>query len=238
MVKAIPIKMFLRLFPVMVCLLSVVGLEHGALAQNEEKPQQKSEPEREKELTLAGITAEEVQTRIAQVEAATDLQETAKTELLGLYKQALNQIAAADNWVARTNEFRKGQEEAPKLLEDVKAQLKELTGRAGAAPVLDITADTALEQLTQNLAEAEATLKTRQDEGKRLDDEAKNRADRKTAIPNLLAEARKRLETITKDLAAPTAAETSPQAALARRTLLLAQKHAAEQETKAYEEEL
>jgi potassium efflux system protein len=237
-VKVIPIEMFLRLFPVMICLLSAVGFEHRALAQNEEKPQQKTEPEREPELTLAGITAEEVQSRIAQVEAATDLQETAKTELLGLYRQALNQITAAENWAARVNEFRKGQEEAPKLLEEAKGRLKELTGRSGVAPVLNITPDTTLEQLTQNLADAEAALKARQEEAKQLDDEARNRAERKTAIPDLLAEARKRLETITKDLAAPVAAETSPQAALARRTLLLAQKQAVEQETKAYEEEL
>jgi potassium efflux system protein len=191
----------------------------------------------EAEASTTVPTRESVQDRLAQIQAAADLTDTVKTELLGLYRQVLDQVTVAENRDAKIKELETGRVRAPDLLKEVKARVEALTTRPTSAPALDVAPEDTVETLNQKLAAREADLRTLQDAAKKLDDEAENRAARRSAIPDLLADASKRLERITKDLAAPAPTGTLPQVALARRTLLLAQKRAVELESREYEEE-
>lgn len=179
-----------------------------------------------------------VAARIAQVESAADLSETAKLELLNLYRQAQDQLTLAAGFVAKTAELAKGREEAPALLEATRAKLDQLSAAPPAPARPDVPLDATLESLTQKLTQLEADLRSKQDAARKLDEEAKNRADRRTVIPDLLVDANKRLEKATQDLSAPAATGVSAQLVQARRMLLQAQRKAADAEVRSYEEEL
>ncbi|UCG32253.1 MAG: mechanosensitive ion channel [Phycisphaerales bacterium] len=175
---------------------------------------------------------------MAQAQAATDLPDTVKTELLGLYRQALEQITVAEGWEAKTKEFEVGRERAPELLREVQARLEQATTQPAAPPVPEIPPEETLEQLAQTLADKEAQLRGAQDEARTLEQEAQNRSARRSALPQLIIDANKRLEGITKDLGTASPAGLLPQVAVARRTAFLAKRRAVEQEIRAYEEEL
>ena len=187
---------------------------------------------------VSDLSADSIQDRIKQINATTDLPETTKTELLGFYNQALDQINVAGNWASKIESYRKGREEAPTVLEEVKGRLVAAASRPATAPAAEVPPEASLEQLSQLLAEAEANLKARQDDAKKLEDDAKQRSDRRIAIPELLAEASRRIERLTQELGATAGPGVSPQVAQAKRVLLAAQKRAVEQEIKASDEEL
>jgi len=226
--------------------LATLALAFAASAQ--ETPQSESQPSDQgqpatlpaeiPELATAGLAREQLQQRVAQVEAATDLTEAAKAELVTLYKAALEQINLAEGWAAKTAEYRRGREEAPQLLEALRQSVAQAASRPTTAPVPQLAPDATLEQLNQRLAEAEADLKAKQEVAARLELEAKNRADRLVAIPDLLAEANTRLQKIVVDAGRAPPTGAGPQVAEARRILLAAQKRAVEEEITAYEEEL
>ena len=101
------------------------------------------------ETTTTDLTEERVQALLAEAEAAADLPESTKAEIIGLYQQALEQIRLAANWAAKVDEYRRGQEEAPQLLEAVRQSLAQVTSAAATPPIPDIPPDATLEQLTQ-----------------------------------------------------------------------------------------
>lgn len=212
----------------------------SAQSQPQASPEQQEALPRsdEPETTATDLRREAIQDHVTQIQAAGNLPETVKMELLSLYRQALDQLNVAENWETKIREFEVGRERAPELLRETKARLEQTSTRPTTQPVPDVSPDETLEQVSQKLASREAELKAAQDAAKRLDEEAESRAVRKAAIPELLADANRRLERITKDLSAAPAAGTLPQVTLARRTLLLAQKKAVAQEIREYEEEL
>ena len=109
----------------LVMLLGIGSL--GDKAAGQEPPPAQSTGQQEKVGdTDIELSVDSVQALIKQVEAATDLAENVKSELLGLYRQTSDQIGVATNWAAKTAEYQKGCEEAPPLLEDKKKRLAEL----------------------------------------------------------------------------------------------------------------
>ncbi len=200
-------------------------------AQPAVQPEQPSEP-------VSELSADVVQSRIQQIKATAELPEATKTELLGFYNQASEQISIAANWAAKIDSYRKGREEAPAVLEEVKSRLAAASSQPATAPAAEVPPEASLEQLSQLLTESEASLKARQDDAKKLEDEAKQRSDRRVAIPELLAEANRRIERLTQELSAAPAPGANPQTAQAKKVLLTAQKRAVEREITAYDEEL
>ncbi|RJP37912.1 MAG: hypothetical protein C4547_05220, partial [Phycisphaerales bacterium] len=183
------------------------------------------------------ITLESIQAMIDQVSAAGDLTDTVKTEVLNFLNQARDQINATHTWNAKTAGYVKGREEAPVLLEEAKAKLKDATQPAESRAATGPPPDSTLESLTAKFNEVDAALKAAQKTAQDLEAEASNRAARRTALPDLIAEANKRLEKNRKDMAEAVPAAT-PGQANARRTFLLAQRMAIEAELRAYDEEL
>ena len=183
------------------------------------------------------LTAENIQAGIAQIEADKDMPEAAKAEALRLCGQALGQIILADNWAAKTAEYKRGREETPKLLQDARDNLAEAKSRSEVPPVPDVPPEAMLEELAQLEAEADADLKAKQQKLNDLESEVKTRQDLMTALPEFLADARARLASLEKDLSLPPAEGEPPKLVLARQALLRTQERAVSQEIRAYEEE-
>lgn len=184
------------------------------------------------------ITTSEIETRIAQVESASDLDDAVRAELLSLYNQTLDQLQLIDTWRTKTTEYRTGREQAPAHLDQARSALAETTTRTREPPTIDIPAGATLDTLTQRLAEAESTLAAAKAEAARLDTEVENRAERMKRLPDALSDAKDRLVRTTADLDAPPPTGTPARVAEARRIFLLAQKRALEAEISAYREEL
>ena len=163
----------------------VTGQEQSP-EQTESKPAEVAEPSLDP-------SVDSVQAQIKQVEAATDLPENVANELLALYRQTLDQITVAADWDAKIAEYQKGREEAPTLLGETRGRVAKLSDAAAAAPDPGVPPDDKLDELARKLAEAETELKSRQEAAKRLEEEAKQRSDRRAAIPDLVADANKRL---------------------------------------------
>ncbi len=197
-----------------------------------------SRPSGATETGITGISVESIQERMARVEAATDLSESVKAELLALGRQAIEQLNLAATWDLKIADYEKGREEAPQLLEAMRRELAELQARPASAPGADVPADATLDQLAQLLADAEAQLKTCQDQSTALDTVTKVRSERTSELPDLLMQANARLQRIMAEVGAPPAPGVNPAVVTARRVLLVAQRRAVEQEIKAYEEEL
>ncbi|UCD28268.1 MAG: mechanosensitive ion channel [Planctomycetota bacterium] len=190
------------------------------------------------ETAISEITGETIQARISQIEATTEISEQDKTEILGLYKKAAEQIELTKNWRTQIEKYERGRQEAPDLLIEVRKRIDTLTTQPATQPALDIPPDATLEQANTKLLEAEANLKAQQDLVKNLDDESKTRMRRKSLIPDLLNSSKQRLEKMEADMTLPLPSNIVPQLAQARRTLLMSQKQAIEQEIKAHQEEI
>ncbi len=182
------------------------------------------------------FSSDDVAARLARVEGDQSLPENTRIEAAGLYRKALDHLALAKTWQGKVEEYRTGRESVPRLLDEVRARLQQLDEPAQPSP--GDTAELSLEELSRRLATAEAELRTLQDNVRRLDEEAEHRSERRTAIPDLLAAVAARQEAASRGLAEPPGANVAPQVQLARRAMLSAQRTAAQEEARAYQEEL
>lgn len=207
--------------------------------ESDEPPtsQPSTQPAGTVETAASAVSIPTIQGRITQVEASKDLPEPAKVELLNTYRSAIDQLNLADTWTTRAAEFAKGRAEAPELLAAARQKLDAATTRPTTVQV-EVPADATLDDLTARQAKAEAQLAERQEESRKLEEESKQRATRRLAIPDLIAEATRRLEQVNNDLATPTPTDISPELAQARRWQLLARRQALQNELKAYQQEL
>lgn len=191
------------------------------------------------EETMAGEdTVDTVNNRIAQVQAATDLQEKVKAELLGVLGQTKDQLSLAASWATKREDYERRIANVPASLETAKQRLSVQTTRPATTVQIDVPPDATLDQLAQLQAAAEADLTAKEDIARKHTEEARQRTDRRSAVPDLLTAANQRSESKKGDLAVPAPADVDPQIAQARRSLLLAQKRLAEEEIKAYRAEL
>lgn len=172
------------------------------------------------------LTVAVVESRKARVEAAADLSEDVKKTLVGLYDQALKQLAVAAGLAEEAAGFDALRAQAPAELESVRAEMAAML----AAVTLEVPPDATLEDLKRLLSDAEARLATAQTEAAQAADLIKRRADRRTEIQKNLTAKRESLDAIMRDLSAPPPASESAEHTLARRTLLLASKSAIDAE--------
>ncbi len=168
-------------------------------------------------------------------EATTDLPEASRAELIGLYQQSIDELNQITAWSEKIREYQAGIEEAPRLTEEERAILAELSGKT---PDAALPPDLTLEQLNIKLNEAETELRSRQERVRELNAKAEFRADRRQVITELITQANKRLEKDSRELGIAPPASSSPRLIEARSMLLRLKKRAVEHETRAYDDEL
>lgn len=174
----------------------------------------------------AEVTTETIQSQIARIKAATDLDDAAKSKLLDTCQQALAELDRANTLTTKAAEFVAAAKQAPQKLEQLRTKLE----APPEAPSAELGRRMTLAQLETAQAQAQAALTAAQDDLTKFEAEPRRRADRQLEIPKKIDEANKKLDDIDKQLtAAPAADETKEQAA-ARRALLLARQIALKQE--------
>jgi len=218
-----------------------VGAQDQPASNQAEPAQQTAQPAAQPAESVGTVstelTKENIQTLIGQIEADKDMLEAAKAEALSLCRQALEQNSLADNWAAKTAEYKRGREETPNLLQDARNSLAEATARAEVPPVPEVPPGARLEELAQREAEADADLKEQRKKLSDLESEMAGRQDLMTALPGFLADAKARLASLGQELGLPPAEGVPPKLVLARQASLTSRERAVTQEIQAYEEQ-
>lgn len=159
---------------------------------------------------LTPATLEALKQNAASLSGLDDAQRAA---LLEQYDEALRQLQLSEDWRNKAMQFEQWRVDAPeetKRLQDILAQPPPET-----AP--QISEQTTLAELEQQLAASEANYKSIQVEFDDLMREPSRRADRRREIPDLLAAAKQRLQEAQSQWAAPPSSDDFAELAAARR---------------------
>ena len=179
------------------------------------------------------LPAQSIQAQIARLAQLKDLDPPVRTKAVETYKQALAQLQISENWQGKAVAFDAAAKEAPTRLAAVKKQLASPASQPAAPPP-----EATVAQLDAMLAKASAELSSAKAALADLEAEPKRRADRRMAIPRLIAAARKSLDETDKALSEAPPKGLHPELAEATRTLLGAQKEALRREMEACRKEL
>ncbi len=206
-------------------------LNGGPAAGQQETAPETREPG---DVRAVQLTAEAIQDMLKQIQEASDLDDAAKSKLVDIYKQALQELAKAAKLAAQAAQFEKETEQAPQLLETIKAERDK--PQPAARP--DIPDGATLAQLEQLHGQANAELASAKEKLAKLDSEPERRMARRTEIPARVAAVKQELEELTPQLEATPSPEVAPELIQAESTLLLARKKVLEQEIDACNKEL
>ncbi|MCA8920467.1 MAG: mechanosensitive ion channel [Planctomycetes bacterium] len=171
--------------------------------------------------------------QIAEVEANPELAPEERATLLAPYREALAQLQLARQWGEKAAEWERLIAEAPTRLEALRTEL----AQPRVSPKPEVGADTTLPQVEQQLREAEAQLEQARKFLEELKSEPLRRADRRGTLSSELASLRQLSEQHAELLGAELPADAKP-AAVAARTLALAQRRALSEQIRAHELEL
>ncbi len=182
------------------------------------------------------ITAAEVQAEIKALESSEGLSAEARAKAQDACKQALEELRIADDWLAKAKGYRTARQNAPKELEDVRAQL----GKPPADPDVQAPPEATLDELEEQLEEVEEARTKAETELESLEARSRRRIDRVDEVRVLDAAAKVRLDEVDEQLdALPTALDPSGRAGrlllLAKRAKILAERAAYDEELPSYE---
>jgi potassium efflux system protein len=186
----------------------------------------------------AATSAEQIQQKIEQITADTQLPETERSSIAEVYKTAVTQLQKAEGYAAAAADFRQALTDAPAET----ARLRQLLSEESAPIAIQVTADTSLQVLESKLATEQAQLANLQ---KRLEDFNRQlvaQQARPDAIRSELSGAQTALPEVERELASlPPVSDGAPlsqaqQVALTTRRLLLRnQIEMLEQELQSYD---
>ena len=179
-------------------------------------------------------TVEAVQERLKQATATSGLPDEVRARAIEHYQQALADLQSAAQWQHKAAEFDKLRQDAPALLEAIRAEL----AQPPPEPKAEVPPDVSLQQLEQKLAEEEARLKAARDRAAALDQERTQRGDRRAKLPEQIAGAREKLAEVSKQAALPVPPDEPGELTEARRTALQARRLALEAEIDSCEKEV
>jgi len=181
---------------------------------------------------IGPVTREEIQQRVATVEASTTLDGNAKGRVLVTYDQALADIQSAEDWRRRAQESIDLRATAPETILDLEQQAALPLGPPATPPNPETTD---LNTLSTLLAEAENKLDAAEAVLSQIQSEIGSRSARRTQIESLITEARASIES-TRAMTAPAGAP--PEEIDALRAFVGARITALEAEITAHNEEL
>ena len=173
--------------------------------------------------SLPEVTADSLQSQIAETKAATDLSDDVKKSVVALYQSALAELDHAKSLEKQAADFKKATLTAADRLRAVREELDRPPEKPHSElPIADTTAE-----LETKLAEIQGALAQAQDELTRLEAEPQRRAERRLkGLPAQIEAANKKLEEIQKQLAVPAAADEPKEVTAARHALLAARQQA------------
>ncbi len=194
-----------RYFPLFLLLLAC-GLEPAAIAQTA-LPQ---DPQNALDL---------LQSRIAEIEASSEIDDTNRTTLLELYRKAVAQIEQMRSFEATTRDFVRARETAAQTSASLRREVEQLE----TAPAVSVPASIArqdLAQLEQRLLSAKADQTAARGRLSDLQARLEVQARRPEQARTRLGELKARQDEVARALAAPPPESGSPRIAEARRWAL------------------
>ncbi|HUU96433.1 MAG TPA: mechanosensitive ion channel domain-containing protein [Phycisphaerae bacterium] len=184
--------------------------------------------------TVGQLTLEELQLRLKQTQDATDLAEDVKTKAVNLYTQALQQLQMAEQWAIKAAEFEAERQKAPQTLQEIQKELATPLAEPTPGAPPDATRADLEQRLKQLQVDLEAEKKVQADWEKERD----RRVVRRKEIPELLTNAKTRLQAPPQPGVAPPDNEQPAAVRLAQQTLSEARDLATKREIQACESEL
>jgi potassium efflux system protein len=179
------------------------------------------------------ISRDTVLARLKRIEESDSLDAAAKARLQELYGQALRELDQASRRLAEAAGFEQMIKSEPQQLRQVKEELASLP----SAPTVTEPAGADLNQLQQELKNAEDAVAKAKEALAGLEAEPKRRAARKREIPGLLSSMREQLAQTTQQILALKKQEDPSALASAERTLMVARRQRIQQELAALEQE-
>jgi potassium efflux system protein len=175
------------------------------------------------------VTSEILEVKIAEVEAATDLPETAKTKLTELYRKALSELEATRAGNAAAEAFRAAAVAAP---QDTQVTRKKYEQAQQTTPEesLALTADTPLTEIEPLLQKEHADLAAAEAKLAGLDQQLENEATRPNAVQQRLTKARQQQEQIAAEIGLPSPPDELPALTEARQWVLATREQALQAE--------
>jgi len=138
------------------------------------------------------VTSEQVQTAVAELSSATDLEESVRNAASDLLTRAQEQLKRAGEAAVRKAEFESQAAGAAKRLEELKAELAKPAETPKASPPADAT----VSQLEQGVSQSKADAEAGRRKVSELEAEAALRSERLGAIPGQIAQLRQELEEV------------------------------------------
>ncbi len=169
--------------------------------------------------TIATVSPDTLKSKLKEVEASTTLDEVTKGKLTELYRKALAFQETAHSNTTAAETFRQARETAPRETKAIRAQLEEAE-RASPEVILDVTDQTPLAEIEQELIDDKANRTAAEARLADIEKQLLYEADRPAAASRLLTKAKQRQEAIAAELKLPPPEGVSPDLASARGWLL------------------
>jgi len=203
-------------FPLLLCLL--VGAT-TAFAQEPptDTPVASSSPSAELDPTLKATLAPELlESKLKETEAATDLDEAAKTKLAELYRKALSELQAASAFEAKATAYKDALETAPDQAKTIREALASKAEET-TTDITELPADLPVAELEQQLAKVEADAAAVGAKLSELERELENSATRPTQARQAIGNAKQALDELETTSATPPVNGESKELTQARR---------------------
>ena len=183
------------------------------------------------------VTQEVLEAKIAEVEAATGIEEEARTKLVELYRKALSNLQEASLNARAAEGFQRAVETAPAEVQAIRGEM----GESAALPpedALDVDPSTPLRQIEQLLQKEKADLAAADARQADFEQRLEEAAGRPALIRQRLTEAKLQQEEVATQLKLPPPADEGPTTSEARRWALETDLDALGTEIKMLDQEL
>ncbi len=177
-------------------------------------------PETTQSGVSANLTKENLQNEKKIISDSKNLTDDEKTQINGIYDQAIAQLDQAAKYEADANNYTQSRTDAPAELEKTKNDLSKMSSFTPPEVPSDIT----LTQAEQKLTEATLALDQARKNSEYWENEPKRRAERRLKIPEESNSAQQKIDEIDKKIAAAQAEPNPTELTKANLILLQAQK--------------
>jgi len=139
------------------------------------------------------VTPEFLETKLKELEAASDIEETVKNRLAEQYRKALSDLEAVRSLEAKTAAFKQAIESAPNETEAIRKALSDREAEAPAEPP-QIPKGLAIDEIEQRLAKTQADAAAVAAKLSEIGKDLETNADRPSAARQAISEAKRKLE--------------------------------------------
>ena len=198
-----------------------------------------SEPEQDDFASLPStlVAPVVIESRLAEVEASTSIDEQVKSRLLDFYRKALSSLQAADSHGERTAAFEQAAESAPEEIGALRRE-QEATDFTSAEEQTELSSSIPVQQLEQILQKEKADLAAAEAGLADIENRLRETEGRPTLIAQLFSEAKRKQEETSVQLKLPPPADEGPKSTEAWWCLKVTTYHSLSAEITAMDREL